>query len=275
MKFGTLLRIPETGDLAAEAKTRFEALAASGFETCQLIYKPDVWKVEDAKIIRAAAEAAGIEISAQFVSWKDGHQTWDLYEAYQNAGLNSPLYGAARAEYVAAARDFVKEVGVKYAILHAGYVPNDPFSPKYAAMVSVMEKLALSYRSVGINICFETGQESPISLLRLIEDVGTGNLFVNFDTGNLILYGYGNPVDALTTFGPYVRSMHAKDGLPPTTPRKLGREVEIGAGNVDFPKVFRLLKELGFEGPITIEREISGSNADDIKRARAYIESLL
>ena len=126
-----------------------------------------------------------------------------------------------------------------------------------------------------MNLLFETGTESPIALLRLIEEAGTENLYVNLDTGNLIMYGYGNPVDALTTLGKYVRNTHFKDGLPPTVPGKLGSEVKYGTGNVDFPRVVRLLKELGYDRFITIEREITGEQqGKDITDALTQIRRL-
>ena len=102
------------------------------------------------------------------------------------------------------------------------------------------------------------------------------NLFINFDTGNLILYGYGNPVDAAYTFGKYVRNMHAKDALPPRDPRKLGKEVEIGTGFVDFAKVFRLLTEVGYDRYVIIEREIgSGDQAASIAKAMGYLKEIV
>src|SRR5439155_17279858 len=76
----------------------------------------------------------------------------------------------------------------------------------------------------------ETGQETPITLVRAIKDIGLDNVGVNFDVANLILYGKANPLDAVELLGPYIMGMHAKDGLYPTDPKQLGREVPIGQG---------------------------------------------
>jgi len=77
-------------------------------------------------------------------------------------------------------------------------------------------------------------------------------------------------------FGKYVRGLHAKDGLFPTDPKELGKEVPIGQGKVDFPSIIRRLKELNYTGAITIEREISGpQQIADIKKAKTYLESLI
>jgi sugar phosphate isomerase/epimerase len=99
---------------------------------------------------------------------------------------------------------------------------------------------------------------------------------VNFDAANLILYGKANPVDALDILGPLVQGVHAKDGLYPTGGRELGREVPIGEGKVNFPAFIKRLKEAGYRGPLTIEREISGAKqADDIRASKAFLENLI
>jgi sugar phosphate isomerase/epimerase len=122
----------------------------------------------------------------------------------------------------------------------------------------------------------ETGQETPITLFRVIQDAGLDNIGVNFDAANLILYGKANPVDALDILGPLVQGVHAKDGLYPTNPRDLGREVAIGQGKVNFPAFVKRLKEFGYRGPLTIEREISGAKqAEDIRASKAYLEGLI
>ena len=125
-------------------------------------------------------------------------------------------------------------------------------------------------------LLFETGQETPVTMLRCFEQVGTDNLAVNLDTANLILYGKANPVDALDVFGKYVRNLHAKDGFYPTTGHDLGCEVRIGDGKVDFRALFRKLKELGYDSYVTIEREISGEQQEeDIRYAKAYLENIV
>jgi sugar phosphate isomerase/epimerase len=90
------------------------------------------------------------------------------------------------------------------------------------------------------------------------------------------MYGKANPVDALDTIGKYVRDVHGKDGLYPTDGRNLGKEVAMGKGKVNYPAFIARLKEIGYDGPITIEREIGGEEQiKDINEARALLESLI
>jgi sugar phosphate isomerase/epimerase len=112
--------------------------------------------------------------------------------------------------------------------------------------------------------------------LRAIQDSGLDNIAVNLDMANLILYGKGDPVGALDVVGPLVRGTHAKDGLYPTDPYGLGKEVAIGSGRVRFAEVMRKLHALSYSGPITIEREISGPKQEaDIHSAHIYLDRVM
>ena len=96
------------------------------------------------------------------------------------------------------------------------------------------------------------------------------------DLANLILYGKANPVDAIELLGPHVQGIHAKDGLWPTDPKRLGEEVPIGKGKVDFPHIIARLKEIDYRGAVTIEREISGpQQMEDVRAAKTYLENLI
>jgi L-ribulose-5-phosphate 3-epimerase len=111
---------------------------------------------------------------------------------------------------------------------------------------------------------------------RALRDVNMPNLGVGLDTANLILYGKANPVDAVDILGPHVHSIHAKDGKWPTDPSKLGEEVMIGKGLVDFKTVFTKLRKIGYTGAVTIERETSGpQQVEDVKNEKAYLEQVL
>ena len=142
-------------------------------------------------------------------------------------------------------------------------------------MIAVRQ-IARRLKELGLEFWFETGQETPVTLLRLIQAVGTDNLGINLDPANLIMYGRGNPIDALDVFGDYVRNVHAKDGLCPTDPMKLGREVKVGEGRVRFPEFIKRLSEIGFKGEYIIEREIKGEQQSrDILATIDYLKKLL
>ena len=276
MKYGTLVRIPEGCNLSEVCESKFSGMAKCGMNACQLIYKPAVYNLEDADIIRESAKKHGIEISAQFCGFYDSYMLWDVHFDFTLQGINSPIFGESRMKYLLSAIPFLKRLGVSDMVIHAGYIPNNPFENSYATMLACVRLLGGELQKNQMNLLFETGGESPITMLRLIQDSGLDNLFVNLDTANLILYGFGNPVDALYTYGKYVRNVHAKDGMPPQEPGCCGKEVPIGTGYVDFEKVIKNLAELGYDRHIIIEREIVGGDQDaEILKALTYIKSLV
>ena len=274
MKLGTFVRPARLDDASLDAS--FRPLVEMGLTSCQLGYKPEVFRREDAEAIRRGADRNGIEISAHFIGYRDPYTIYDLRYGYCVNGLTAPTHRADRLNYLMKGCEFVSWLGVEDMIIHAGFIPNNPFDPDYAALVVCVRQLAERARSLGVNLLFETGAESPVTLLRLIEEAGTGNLYVNLDTGNSLMYGYANPVDALYTLGRYVRNVHVKDGVPPTDCYHLGHETALGEGEVDFDRFMKRLLSLGYDRFLTIEREISGpQQRADILKAKAYIEKCL
>ena len=157
-----------------------------------------------------------------------------------------------------------------------GFIPEVPSDPLFEGFCDAVRTVAEHLKKNGQNILFETGQETPVAMLRCFEKVGTDNLGVNLDTANLILYGKANPVDALDVFGKYVMNLHAKDGCYPTNGMNLGKETPIGEGKVDFPGVIKGLYDLGYDGYVTIEREITGEQQlIDIENARVYLQQII
>lgn len=189
-------------------------------------------------------------------------------------GVNSKKYGRKRLAYIKSAAAFAKSIGVEDILIHAGFIANNPFSAEYKFMKKSLSSFAAYCKSIGVNVLLETGGESPVTLLRIIEDIGTGNLYANLDTANLIMYGFGNPVDAVHTLNKHIKSMHIKDGVPPTTPNVLGKETPVGEGFVDFKRVFAELEKIGYGGPLIIEREIEGTQQlEDLKMAIQYLNT--
>jgi sugar phosphate isomerase/epimerase len=143
--------------------------------------------------------------------------------------------------------------------LHIGFVPEDRNSADYKELVNCTRDLLDHVAGNGQHLNLETGQESADHLLEFMHDVKRDNLFINFDPANMILYGSGEPIEALKKVGKYVRSVHCKDGKWAAEGKRgieWGSEVALGDGDVGMENYLRTLKELGYTGPLTIEREI-------------------
>lgn len=244
-----------------------------GFPTCQL--SADELTSDLARRTREALDKYGIKPTS-LICMGPGDYQWNFYGGPKTIGLVPRELREKRVARLRDGCDFCVAAGIPAVCAHFGFIPEDPNDVLYSEFITVMKGVAGYAKDKGLGVYFETGQETPVTLLRAIEDIGTGNLGANYDTANLILYGKANPVDGLDVVGKYVRSLHAKDGFYPTDPRELGKEVPIGEGKVDFPRVIRKLKEINFKGHITIEREISGpKQVEDILKSKRFLEGLV
>jgi sugar phosphate isomerase/epimerase len=244
-----------------------------GFTTCQIGIEDFSSGMEGG--LKTAIEKTGIEITA-LDSLGPGPHVWDFYQGPLTIGLVPQKYRRERIDHFKRASDFAKKLGVPAFHTHNGFIPENPNDPVYKEVVTAIREVVQHCKSNGQMVLYETGQETPVTMLRCIEDVGLDNQFVNLDTANLILYGTANPLDALEVIGKLVRGVHAKDGFYPVNPKELGREVPIGQGKVDFPGIIKRLKQLGYTGAITIEREITGpQQTEDIRQSKAYLEKII
>ncbi len=201
---------------------------------------------------------------------------WNFVEGPATIGLVPPAYRQARVDALKQTSDFAKLLNIKQIQTHCGFIPEDPKDPLYEGTVLAIRDLANHCASNGQSFLMETGQETPTTVSRMIRDVSRPNLGVGLDTANLILYGKANPVDAIKILGPHIQAMHAKDGKWPTDPEKLGQEVLIGKGDVDFLKVFQGLRAAGYKGAVTIERETSGpQQIADVREEKIYLERMI
>ena len=247
-----------------------------GLPTCQITcWQPDLFTEEMAERLIAASEQYSVEVTTMWTGGP-GPAVWNFIEGPSTIGLVPPEYRAMRVAALKKGADFAVRVGVSSVTTHVGFIPENPGNPLYPGLIDALREVVSYCRERDLTFCFETGQETPVTLLRVIEDLGGDNLGINFDSGNLLRYGKANPIDALDVFGEYVVGVHAKDGEYPTNGRELGVEKAIGAGRVGFPKLIAKLKALGYAGALTIEREISGpKQIEDIKHAIEVLSALI
>jgi len=270
MKLGVI--IPLNDNLRESVKK----LSEMGFTTCQLnCWDEAKFTDEYANLVNSVMTEFGVTVSAFWCGYS-GPKVWNFIEGPTTLGLVPPTYRFQRARELLHGAEFARKIGVTDIVTHVGFIPESPSDIDYPGLVSIIKYIAKELLPYGQYFLFETGQETPTTLLRMIEDVGTGNLGINLDPANLLLYGKGNPVDALDVFGKYVRGVHGKDGEYPTNGRFLGEEKAMGQGRVNYPAFIAKLKEIGYDGTITIEREISGEEQTrDILAAKALLESLM
>lgn len=243
--------------LHGDAKGQIAAVRGFGLDVCHLsVYRPDYLTEANRAIIMAEAKAHDVEITAMWAGYP-GKVVWDLIDGPITTGLVPVEMRAERSAIIKRSADVAASMGISEIITHLGFVPEDLHDARYKSLIPVIRDIAAHLKASGQVFCFETGQETPVTLLRTIEDIAMDNVGVNFDPANLLLYGKGNPVDALPLLGPHIRSVHAKDGFYPKDGRHLGEEKPVGDGQVDFPRFLDGLAAIGYRGPLCIECDLA------------------
>jgi sugar phosphate isomerase/epimerase len=187
----------------------------------------------------------------------------------RTVGLVPEATRAARVAEMTEISDFARLLGCDVVALHIGFVP-ERGSNSYKGLIAATRDLLDHVAGNSQRLHLETGQESADHLLEFVFDVQRDNLFVNFDPANMILYGSGEPIEALRKVGHLVRSVHCKDAkwaAPAERGKSWGTEVALGEGDVGMERFLQTLNEIGYTGPLTIEREI----AHDRERQKADI----
>ena len=245
-------------------------------DSCQLcVWEGEVFTDENAEKIKKCINQLGISVSSLWAGWS-GPCEWNFTMGPSTIGLVPAAYRFERLKELLRASEFASEIGVNHVITHVGFLPENPHDPDYAGVLGTLRMLCRTLKERGQYFLFETGQETPVTLLRTIQAIESDNIGINFDTANLILYGKANSLDALDVFGKYVMDTHIKDGVYPTDGLKLGCEKPLGEGKANITEVVKKLHALGYTGPYTIEREISGEKQiQDIIAGRDLLRSIL
>ncbi len=244
----------------------FTELKKYGVDTCQLVsWAPAIWTAELAQKVREEARRQNIFITSFWAGYCKPAE-WNFTGGPQTLGLVPAAYRNQRTQELMRAGDFAKALGVRAVITHLGFIPENAADSVFNEVVIAVRQIATHLKALGLEFWFETGQETPVTLLRLMQAVGADNLGINLDPANLILYGKGNPIDALDVFGPYVRNIHAKDGLYPTDPLKLGREVKVGEGACGFRVLSNVWRKSGSRANSSSSGKTAGDSSGPASR---------
>lgn len=188
----------------------------------------------------------------------NGENYADAPTVQRTVGFIPPATREEREARTLEVSDFAAAIGVKSIACHIGFVPEDTSHPDFIAVRDMVRRICDHAKKNGQTFALETGQEPAHTLLHFFKEVDRDNLGINFDPANMILYGTGDPIEALGILAPHVVSVHAKDGdwPPKDDPNALGTEKPLGQGSVGMPAFIAKLREIGYKGTINIEREV-------------------
>ena len=185
--------------------------------------------------------------------------------------------------------DLAFELGTKIVTTHIGVVPEESNCIQYETMHKVCKILNDYAVEMGGHYAIETGPEKAVILKSFLDTLNGAGMGVNFDPANLVMCAGDDPVKAVHTLKDYIVHTHAKDGiqlkpydtrriyaakyygLPPADERTY-QEVALGEGNVDWKNYLSALKDIGYNGFLTVERECGADPAKDILTAVTFLK---
>lgn len=235
------------------------------------------------KILKETAEKNGLVFSA-VCSDLGGH------------GFSDPPGNPERIEKTRRIMEASRIFNTHVLTTHIGVVPSDRNSKLYAEVVETLQTVGALAADNGMVLAIETGPESPEQLNQFLLDVDHKNIGVNMDPANLVMVQNADPAAAVRLLGKYIVHTHAKDGIhfQDCDPKRvydafaeggfdqlvaetgeLFREVELGKGQVDWNEYLKALREVGYDGFLTIEREVGSHPEKDIADAVRFLKSNL
>ncbi len=221
-----------------------------------------------------ALRTHGITVVTVFPAFQ-GESYADIPTVQQTVGYIPRATRSAREKRTLEASDFARELNIPGVATHIGFVPENRSDPDYIGVRDMVRRVCDYCAKNSQTFALETGQEPAQTLKEFILDVERDNLGINFDPANMILYGSGEPIEALDVVKHWLTTVHCKDGVWPAEEGKLGTERPLGEGDVGMDKFVAKLKQIGYTGPLTIEREITGdAQRQDILGAIALLERL-
>jgi L-ribulose-5-phosphate 3-epimerase len=248
-------------------KVRETGIRAVQLALNPLIDDPDRWG--DAP---AALAGAGIEIVSGMMAMA-GEDYRTLESIAETGGIRAAATWPENLRIATRCAVLANQLGIDLVTFHAGFIPEMPDDPLRRTLVDRLHVVASSYEQRELSLAFETGQEDADTLVGLLAELGRPvTVGVNFDPANMILYGMGDPVEALRTLGPHVRQIHVKDALPTDTPGTWGTEVPVGQGAVDWEAFFTVAEAFRPRVDYVIEREAGTGRLPDVVAARELIE---
>ncbi|GAB4193968.1 MAG: hypothetical protein Kow00105_08110 [Phycisphaeraceae bacterium] len=233
-----------------------------------LVQDPGTW----GNTISLLREADIEIISGMFSPIGEDYSTLETIR--ETGGVVPDEHWSANLELASGIAAIAGNEGVRTVTFHAGFVPHDANDPGYTKLRDRLKTLADVYAEHHCQLLLETGQETADDLLRFLDAVNKPNLGVNFDPANMILYGKGDPVDAVRKLVGLIRQVHIKDAVSSAVPGEWGTEVPVGEGEVDWPAFMSVLQDAGYAGCFVIEREAGEDRVGDIKKAVRLIRDL-
>ena len=186
--------------------------------------------------------------------------------------------------------DLAKDLETNIVTTHIGVVPEDHECDRFKIMQEACFSLAEYADKLDAHFAIETGPETSLTLKSFLDSLNSKGVAVNLDPANLVMVTGDDPVKAVHNLKDYIVHTHAKDGrqlyyLDPEVIYGMKQnvivtedsfiEVPLGEGSVDFPAYLKALEEIGYDGFLTIEREVGDDPEKDIRKAVDFLKETM
>lgn len=230
---------------------------------------PEVWKDSKSRL----ADGGITPIGGMFRTIGEDYTSLETIK--RTGGVVPDEHWDANWKDIQANVPVAQSLGVQVVMFHAGFLPHDPADPEYSKLLERLARIADLYAGEGLELSFETGQETADDLNLFLDKLNRPNVGVNFDPANMILYDKGDPIEALLKLGPRIKQCHVKDATKTKVPGEWGEEVVLGTGEVDWRRFFEALDAIGFDSYLSIEREAGATRIEDIRKAKEHLMGLV
>lgn len=247
-----------------------DRVRATGLSAVQLALEPIRTGAQPLDEVHAALGAAGIRILSGMMETV-GEDYSTLESIRRTGGVVPDETWEANLAVAEECARIAEVLGITLVTFHAGFIPHDVEDPRHGVLAERIRQIARVFASRGAHVALETGQETADTLAELLAELGDTGVGVNFDPANMILYGMGDPVQALRRLAPWVRQVHIKDAVASERPGEWGTEVPVGEGDVDWAAFFAAMRDTGLRVDLAIEREAGDRRVEDVRRAREVV----
>lgn len=245
-----------------------ERLSSVGAKGVQLALDPirtGEWTLE---ATRRVLTGAGIKILSGMMATK-GEDYSTLETIRVTGGVRPDSTWAENLSAAEADARIAGELGLQLVTFHAGFIPHEREDPERAVLMDRLSRIIRVFAARGVSVGFETGQETASTLLEALAELP--GAAVNFDPANMILYGMGDPSQAIRKLASRVIQAHVKDATPTTQPGTWGAEVPVGSGAVDWSAYFETIKSCDRSVDLLVEREAGDDRLGDVRTALALV----
>lgn len=243
-----------------------DRLELCGMYRVQLALSPLLLDAGERDRLTAVLEEGRIELCSGMME-TIGEDYTSLDRIKVTGGVRPDEHWAGNLERACQCATLARELGISLVTLHAGFIPEDD-AALHTRMVDRLCRVAEVFNAKGITLGLETGQERAETLLELLSTIASRvQVGVNFDPANMILYGMGDPIEAMRSLGADIVQVHMKDAITTTRPGTWGTEVPAGDGQVDWDAFFEFTLGLDRSVDVIIEREAGDRRVEDIRTA--------